>query len=122
MFLLLWKVISIGEKSSLRFISVTCDGTSANSKLLRMHCHLKQDDDMNPETDVTYRTHNLFSGTKTDSFTLFLKFHIYQKLQETVNLILVVVNLHVVCRMAECFYYGTILLTYFTKNNNVNFI
>ena len=77
MFLLLWKAISIGEKSSLRFISVTCDGTSANSKLLRMHCHLKQDDDMNPETDVPYRTHNLFSGTKTDSFTLFLKFHIY---------------------------------------------
>ena len=77
MFLLLWKAISIWEKSSLRFISVTCDGTSANGKLLRMHCHLKQDDDMNPETDVPYRTHNLFSGTKTDSFTLFLKFHIY---------------------------------------------
>ena len=31
--------------------------------LFRMHWHLTQDDDMNPETDVTYRTRNLFSGT-----------------------------------------------------------
>ena len=31
--------------------------------LFRMHWHLTQDDDMKPETDVTYRTRNLFSGT-----------------------------------------------------------
>ena len=77
MFLLLWKAISIGEKSSLRFISVTCNGTSDNGKLLLMHYHLKQNDDMDPETDITYRTRNLFSGTKTDFFTLFPMFHIY---------------------------------------------
>ena len=50
------------EKSLLKVIAVTCDGASPNSKLFRMHCHLSQDDDMNPETDVTYRTSNLYSG------------------------------------------------------------
>ena len=29
-----------------------------------MHWHLTQDDDMNPETDVAYRTRNLFSSTE----------------------------------------------------------
>ena len=29
-----------------------------------MHCHLTQNDDMNPETGVTYRTRNLFSCTE----------------------------------------------------------
>ena len=29
-----------------------------------MHCYLTQDDYMNPETDVTYRTRNLFSGAE----------------------------------------------------------
>ena len=34
----------------------------------RMHWHLTQDDDMNPETDVTYCTRNLFSGTENRFF------------------------------------------------------
>ena len=64
MFPLLWKAISICAKSSLKVIAVTCDGASPNRKLFQMHWHLIQDDDMNPETDVTYRTCNLFSGTE----------------------------------------------------------
>ena len=64
MFPLLWKAISICGKSSLRVIAVTLNGASSNRKLFRMHWHLTQDDDMNPETDVTYRTRNLFSGTE----------------------------------------------------------
>ena len=53
MFLLLWKAISICEKGSLKVIAVTCDGASPNRTLFRMHWHLTQDDDMNPEADVT---------------------------------------------------------------------
>ena len=64
MFPLLWKAISICGKSSLKVIAVAFDGASPNRKLFRMHWYLTQDDDMNPETDVTYRTRNLFSGTK----------------------------------------------------------
>ena len=65
MFPLLWKAISICEKSySLKVIAVTCDGVSPNHKLFPMNLHLTQDDDMKPETDVTYRTRNLFSGTE----------------------------------------------------------
>ena len=64
MFPLLWKAISICEKSSLKVIAVTCDAASPNRKVFRVHWHLTQDDDMNPETDVTYRTRNLFSGTE----------------------------------------------------------
>ena len=40
MFPLLWKAISICEKSSLKVISVTCNGASPDHKLFRMHCHL----------------------------------------------------------------------------------
>ena len=64
MFPLLWKAISICEKISLKVIAVTCDGASPTRKLFRMYWYLTQDDDMNPETDVTYRTCNLFSGTE----------------------------------------------------------
>ena len=58
MFPLFWKATSVCEKSSLKVIAVTCDGASPNRKLFRMHWHLTQDDYMNPETDVTYRTRN----------------------------------------------------------------
>ena len=71
MFPLLRKAISICEKSSLKVIAVTCNGASPNRKLFRMHCHLTQDDDMNPETDVTYRTRNLFCGTE-NTFLYFI--------------------------------------------------
>ena len=60
MFPLLWKAISICEKSSLKVIAVTCDGASPNRKLFRMCWHLTQDDEMNPETDVTYRTRRFY--------------------------------------------------------------
>ena len=43
MFPLLWKAISICEKSSLKVIAVTCNGASPNRKLFRMHCHLTED-------------------------------------------------------------------------------
>ena len=65
MFLLLWKTISICEKSSLKVIGVTCNGASPNRKLFRMHCHLTQDDGMKPETGVTYHTRNSFSGAES---------------------------------------------------------
>ena len=65
MFPLLWKAISICEKCySLKVTAVTCDGVSPNHKLFPMNLHLTQDDDMKPETDVTYRTRNLFGGTE----------------------------------------------------------
>ena len=65
---LLWKAISICEKSLLKVIANTCDCASPNRKLFRMHWHLTQDDDMNPGTDVTYCTRNLFSGTENRFF------------------------------------------------------
>ena len=40
MFPLLWKATSICEKSSLKVITVTCDGASPSRKLFRMHWHL----------------------------------------------------------------------------------
>ena len=51
-------------KKFIKVIAVTCDDVSPNNKLSRMHWHLTQHDDMNPETDVIYRTRNLFSGTE----------------------------------------------------------
>ena len=48
----------------MKVVAVTCDGASPNRKLFRMHWNLTQDDGMNPETDVNYRTRNLFSGTE----------------------------------------------------------
>ena len=59
---------SICQKSSLKVIAVTCNGASPNNKPFWMHCYLTQDDYMNPETDVTYRTRNLFSGAENRFF------------------------------------------------------
>ena len=59
---LLWKAISICELNSLKFLAVTCDGASLNGKLFPMHFLMTKEDDMNPDTDVTYRTVNLFSS------------------------------------------------------------
>ena len=64
MFPLLWKAISICEMNELKILAVTCDGASPNRKLFRMHFHMTQDDEMNIDTDVTYRTPNLFSPDK----------------------------------------------------------
>ena len=120
MFPLLWKAISICVKNSLKVIAVTCGGASPNRKLFRMHWHLTQGDDMNPETDVTYRTRNLFIYRRF--FYFFSDVPHLLKPHKTVYQILAVVNLHATCGMALCFYYGTILLTYFMKIKNVDFI
>ena len=66
MSLLLWKAypISICEKSSLKAIAVTCDGVYPSHKLFRVHCHLTGDDDINPETGITYHTRNSLRGTE----------------------------------------------------------
>ena len=64
MFPLLWKAISICELNSLKVSAVTCDGALPNRKLFRMHFPMTKEDDMNPDTDVTYRAVNLFSSEK----------------------------------------------------------
>ena len=64
MFPLLLKVISICELNSLKVLAVTCDCASPNRKLFRMNFLMTKEDDMNPDTDVTYRTVNLFSSNK----------------------------------------------------------
>ena len=64
MFPLLWKAISICELNSLKVLAVTCDGASPNRKLFRMHFPMTKEDDINPDTDVTYQTVNLFSSEK----------------------------------------------------------
>ena len=71
---LLWKAISICEKSLLKVIANTCDCASPNRKLFRMHWDLTQDDDMNPGTDVTIVHVIYLVVPKIDSFTLFLMF------------------------------------------------
>ena len=64
MFLLLWKAISICELNSLKVLAVTCDGASSNHKLFKMHFLMTNEDDMNPDVYVTYKTLNLFSNEK----------------------------------------------------------
>ena len=76
-FPLLWKAVGICELNSLKVIAVTCDGASENRKLFKMHFHLTFDDDINPDVDVTYLTRNLHSCKKSDSFALYLMYHIY---------------------------------------------
>ena len=77
---LFWKAISICEK----FIAVVCSSVCPNFKLFQMHCHLIKNDGMNPEAGLTYRTHNLFSGTESrfvkncaKLFTKFWQWYIY---------------------------------------------
>ena len=64
MFPLLWKAISICELNSLKVLAVKYDGASPNRKLFRMYFPMTKEDDMNPDTDVIYRTVNLFSSDK----------------------------------------------------------
>ena len=61
MFPLLWKAISIYEVNSLKVLAVTCGGASPNCKLFKMHFSMTNEDDMNPDADVTYKTINLLS-------------------------------------------------------------
>ena len=64
MFPLLWKAISICELNSLKVLAVTCDGASPNRKLFKMHFPVTNEDNMNPDVDITYKTINLFSKEK----------------------------------------------------------
>ena len=64
MFPLLWKAISTCELNSLKVLAVTCDSASPNRKLFRMHFPTTKEDNINPDTDVTYRTVTLFSSHK----------------------------------------------------------
>ena len=64
MFPLLWKAISICELNSLKVLAVTCEDASPNRRLFRMHFPMTKEDDMDPDTDVTYRTFSLFSSDK----------------------------------------------------------
>ena len=50
--------VDFGEAESNYATLQTCDSASPNRKLFRMHFP------MNPDTDVTYRTVNLFSSDK----------------------------------------------------------
>ena len=54
--MLLWNAISIYEKCFLKVIAVTCNGAFPNRKLFSRHSRLPEDDDINSETDATYRT------------------------------------------------------------------
>ena len=77
-FPLLRKAISICEKSSLKVIAVTCNGSSPYCKLYTAILHRMMTWTqklmvrikhiiyyINPETDVMDQTRNLFSGTKS---------------------------------------------------------
>ena len=64
-FPLLQKAISICELNSLEALAVTCDSASPNCKLFYMHFPRTKEDDMNPDTDITYRTVNLFSSDRS---------------------------------------------------------
>ena len=61
-FPLFWKGITICEtQCAIKVVAATCDGASANPKFFWMQFWLKQDDELNADTDVVYRTINFFS-------------------------------------------------------------
>ena len=62
LFPLFWRAVSILElKCKLKLMAVTCDGASSNRKFFRMHEKMTDEEHMNPDVDVIYRTINLFS-------------------------------------------------------------
>ena len=65
MFPLFWSAISILETNcDLQVIAATCDGASPNRKLFRMHFHMTNPEDIDQNTDVTYRIANPFAQEK----------------------------------------------------------
>ena len=66
------------------------------------HFGMTEEDDINPDTDVTYRTVNLFSSDRRFYSTSFLMLYILYKQYETVNTILVKLGMFVV--------YGTMVM------------
>ena len=64
MFLLVWKAISICELNNIKIVGLTCDGASHNRKMFKMHSQMTEDEDKNPNVDVTYRITNISSVDK----------------------------------------------------------
>ena len=64
LFSLFWKAVGICEITcGLKVLAVTCDGASTNGKFFKMHSRMQDDDDQS-DTDVIYRTKNLFSNDR----------------------------------------------------------
>ena len=60
-FPLFWKAVGICEINMLKVVAVTCDGAAPNRLFFKLHFHLIEEDDMNPDVDVVYKTRNLHS-------------------------------------------------------------
>ena len=75
MFLLVWKAINICELNNIKIVGLTGDGASHNWKMFKMHSHMTEDEDKNPDVDVPYRIANICSVIST----LFLIHHILLK-------------------------------------------
>ena len=90
-----------GELNSLKVLAVTYDEASSNHKLFKMHFPMTNEDDINPDVDVTYKTINLFSKAKR--FIYFIPYvpHLI-KLLGIVCQILEVIVVHVIWAMTKC--------------------
>ena len=53
MFLLVWKAINICELNNIKIVGLTCVGASQNRKMFKMYSHMIEDEDKNPDVDVT---------------------------------------------------------------------
>ena len=62
MFILVWKAISICEMNNIKILGLTCDGASANRKMIKMHSHMTKNNDKS--RDVIYRVANICSMDK----------------------------------------------------------
>ena len=56
--------------------AVTCDCDSSNRKFFRMHFHMTDEDDVNQDVNVTYRTINLYSLGKRFIYFISDMFHL----------------------------------------------
>ena len=56
--------------------AVNCDCDSSNRKFFRMHFHMADEDDVNPDVNVTYRTINLYSLEKRFIYFISDMFHL----------------------------------------------
>ena len=104
MFPPLLKAAIICEINSLKVLVVTYDDTSPNRKLFRMHFPMTKEDNMNLDTNATYRTVNLFS---------------YENSTKLSNTILVQVDILDTCGKMVCLYFGITFLIFLVKIENV---
>ena len=73
LFSLFWKAVGILELSvGLKVVAVMCDGASSNRKYFKMHFSLTEEEDINSNVDVTYRTDNLFADVGDKRFIYFI--------------------------------------------------